>query len=627
MVEHGSELVKAVVVLAAGVIAVPLFKRLGLGAVLGYLAAGLAIGPSGLAVFGDPQSVLGLAEFGVVMFLFVIGLEMQPSRLWSLRREIFGLGLLQLVVCGLVLTGAGVLAGFKPAAAFIGAMGFVLSSTAIVMQMLNERGETSTRKGQRIVSVLLLEDLAIVPLLAIVAALAPDSGSDDGVSRWVQIGIALGALIALVAVSRFLLNPLFRLLSKARAREVMAAAALLVVLGAALAMQASGLSMALGAFAAGVMLSESTFRHQLEADVEPFRGLLLGLFFMGVGMSLDLGLMRADWAMLLAGVVVAMTLKSAGVYLVARLMKARHPEALERAALMTQGGEFAFVLYGAAAGAGIVEDHVNALLTASVILSMALTPVAVFALRWLLPARQPQDMRNVRDIIDAARAGEEVAGNVVVIGFGRFSQITCQTLLARGVDVTIIETDTDMIRTAGRFGFHAYYGDGTRMDVLRAAGAAQAQALLVCVNDRQAATRIVELAKKAFPLVPVLARAYDRQHAIELVRHGVDWQLRETFESAMAFGSEALRRLGVSEGDIAEVSEDVRRRDAERLQLQMAGGIQQGLDLVRGNRWTAAPLTKPKRSGNALNDAAAAALEVKEAPAPAPAADTTGPVP
>ncbi|MCZ2495758.1 potassium transporter [Xylophilus sp. Kf1] len=625
MVEHGAELVKAVVVLAAGVIAVPIFKRLGLGTVLGYLAAGLAIGPSGLAVFGDPQSVLGLAEFGVVMFLFVIGLEMQPSRLWSLRREIFGLGLLQLVVCGLALTGAGVLAGFAPAAAFVGAMGFVLSSTAIVMQMLNERGETSTKKGQRIVSVLLLEDLAIVPLLAIVAALAPDTGPDEGVSRWVQIAIAVGALLALVAVSRFLLNPLFRLLSKARAREVMAAAALLVVLGAALAMQASGLSMALGAFAAGVMLSESTFRHQLEADVEPFRGLLLGLFFMGVGMSLDLGLMRADWAMLLGGVLVAMALKSAGVYLVARLMKARHPEALERAALMTQGGEFAFVLYGAAAGAGLIEGHVNAVLTAAVILSMALTPLAVFALRWALPARQPQDMRQVRDIIDAARAGEEIAGNVVVIGFGRFSQITCQTLLARGVDVTIIENDTDMIRTAGRFGFHAYYGDGTRMDVLRAAGAAHAQALLVCVNDRQAATRIVELAKKAFPLVPVLARAYDRQHAIELVKEGVDWQLRETFESAMAFGSETLRRLGVSEGDIAEVSEDVRRRDAERLQLQMAGGIQQGLDLVRGNRWTATPLTKPKRSGNALNDAAAAALERRQGTLPVD--EGTGPVP
>ena len=625
MVEHGAELVKAVVVLAAGVIAVPLFKRLGLGAVLGYLAAGLAIGPSGLAVFADPQSVLGLAEFGVVMFLFVIGLEMQPSRLWSLRREIFGLGLLQVLACGALLTGAGVLAGFGVVPAFVGAMGFVLSSTAIVMQLLDERGETSTRRGQRIVSVLLLEDLAIVPLLAIVAALAPDTGAHDGVSRWVSVGIAVGALLALVAVSRFLLNPLFRLLSKARAREVMGGAALLVVLGAALAMQASGLSMALGAFAAGVMLSESTFRHQLEADVEPFRGLLLGLFFMGVGMSLDLALMRADWAVLLAGVVAAMALKSAAVYGIARLMRARHGEALERAALMAQGGEFAFVLYGAAAGSGLVEAHVNAMLTAAVILSMALTPLAVFALRWLVPARPPQDMRDVKDIIDAARAGEETAGNVVVIGFGRFSQIACQTLLARGVDVTIIEHDTDSIRTAARFGFHAYYGDGTRMDVLRAAGTAHAQALLVCVNDKTAATRIVEHAKKAFPLVPVLARAYDRQHAIELIREGVDWQMRETFESAMTFGSEALRRLGVSEGDIAEVADDVRRRDAERLQLQMAGGISQGLDLVRGNRWTATPLTRPRRPGNALNDAAAAALQSKDAPPPEVPA--SGPVP
>ncbi|WPB59254.1 monovalent cation:proton antiporter-2 (CPA2) family protein [Xylophilus sp. GOD-11R] len=613
MVEHGSELVKAVVVLAAGVIAVPLFKRLGLGSVLGYLAAGLAIGPSGFAVFADPEAVLGLAEFGVVMFLFVIGLEMQPRRLWSLRREIFGLGLLQVLLCGGLLTAAGVLAGFSPAVSFVASMGFVLSSTAIVMQMLDERGETSTKRGQRIVSVLLLEDLAIVPLLAVVAALAPTAAVDDGVSRWVKVGIAVATLVALVAVSRFLLNPLFRILSKARAREVMGAAALLVVLGAALAMQWGGLSMALGAFAAGVMLSESTFRHQLEADVEPFRGLLLGLFFMGVGMSLDLALMRADWLVLLGGVVAAMAIKSAGVYAIARLMRARHPEALERAALMTQGGEFAFVLYGAAAGTGLIEDHVNALLTAAVILSMALTPLVVLSLRWLLPARPPQDMDGVKSIIDAARAGEETAGNVVVIGFGRFGQIACQTLLARGVDVTIIEQDTDMIRTASRFGFHAYYGDGTRMDVLRAAGTVHAQALLVCVNDKEAANRIVEQARKSFPLVPVLARAYDRQHAIELIRAGVHWQMRETFESAMAFGSEALRQLGVSEDDIAEVAEDVRRRDAERLQLQMAGGISQGLDLVRGNRWTATPLTKPRRAGNALNDAAAAALESRQA--------------
>jgi glutathione-regulated potassium-efflux system protein KefB len=612
MVEHGSELVKAVVILAAGVFAVPLFKRMGLGSVLGYLAAGLAIGPFGLGVFSEAQSILDIAEFGVVMFLFVIGLEMQPTRLWNLRREIFGLGLLQVVTCGAVLTAAGVLAGLPPAVAFIGGMGFVLSSTAIVMQMLDERGETSTKRGQRIVSVLLLEDLAIVPLLAVVAALSPAPEDAEAVSRWAQVAFALAALVGLVAVSRFLLNPLFRLLSKARAREVMTAAALLVVLGAALAMQWGGLSMALGAFAAGVMLSESAFRHQLEADIEPFRGILLGLFFIGVGMSLDIPLVLKDWPWLLGGVLATMALKAGGVYTIARVANARHPEALERAMLMAQGGEFAFVLYAAAAASGIIAAQVNALLTAAVILSMAFTPLAMLSLRWLLPAKPAQDMRGIQSIIAAAAAGEEVTGSVLVIGFGRFGQIACQSLLARGVDVTIIENETDMIRTAALFGFHAYYGDGTRMDVLRASGAAQARALLICVNDKDATSRIVEHAKRAFPLIPVLARAYDRQHAITLIRHGVDYQVRETFESAMTFSAEALRRLGVSEDDIAEVAEDVRKRDAERLQMQMAGGINQGMDLVRGNRWTAAPLTRPKRSGQPLNEEAAAAMQATE---------------
>ncbi|MES2954926.1 MAG: monovalent cation:proton antiporter-2 (CPA2) family protein, partial [Pseudomonadota bacterium] len=314
-VEQGSELVKVVVLLGAGVLAVPLFKRLGLGSVLGYLAAGLAIGPFGLGFFTEAATILHVAELGVVMFLFVIGLEMQPTRLWKLRREIFGLGLMQVVVCGALLTLVGVLAGLKAPVAFIAAMGFVLSSTAIVMQLLDERGDTSTPRGQRMVSILLLEDLAIVPLLAIVAFMAPDTA--DGVSRWVTIGAALAAIIGLVAVSRWLLNPLFRILAKAHAREVMTAAALLVVLGSALAMQWGGLSMAMGAFAAGVMLSESTFRHQLEADIEPFRGILLGLFFMGVGMSLDIPLVLADWPLILGGVLAYMLFKGIGIYAVA----------------------------------------------------------------------------------------------------------------------------------------------------------------------------------------------------------------------------------------------------------------------------------------------------------------------
>lgn len=608
--EQGTELVKVVTLLAAGVVAVPLFKRLGLGSVLGYLAAGLAIGPFGLGFFSEAQTILHVAELGVVMFLFVIGLEMQPTKLWALRRQIFGLGLMQVVACGAVLTGVGVLAGLKASVAFIAAMGFVLTSTAIVMQLLDESGDTSTPRGQRIISILLLEDLAIVPLLAVVAFLAP-AHAEAEVSRWVTIGVALAAVLGLVAVSRWLLNPLFRILAHAQAREVMTAAALLVVLGAALAMQWGGLSMAMGAFAAGVMLSESTFRHQLEADIEPFRGILLGLFFMGVGMSLDVKLVLADWPVLLAGVLVYMALKGAGIYAVARFTKAAHGDALQRAVLMAQGGEFAFVLYSAAAAAGIVEARVNAMLTAAIILSMALTPLAMIALPWFMPRETDgPDMEGVEDVMD----GEGHTGSVLVIGFGRFGQIASQALLARGIDVVIIESDTDMIRAAAKFGFKVFYGDGTRLDVLHASGARHAKAILVCVDRKETTSRIVEQLKHECPLTPVLARSYDRQHAIELIRHGVDFQMRETFESALAFGSEALRVFGVEEEAISEVVEDIRRRDAERLQLQMAGDETAGVKLMHGNRWQPTPLTRPKREGRALNDEAEDALEDAAAP-------------
>ncbi|MGC1173099.1 monovalent cation:proton antiporter-2 (CPA2) family protein [Polaromonas sp.] len=611
-VEQGSELVKVVILLAAGVLAVPLFKRLGLGSVLGYLAAGLAIGPFGLGLFSEAGTILHLAELGVVMFLFVIGLEMQPTRLWTLRRQIFGLGLMQVVVCGALLTALGMGAGLKPVVAFIAAMGFVLSSTAIVMQLLEERGDTSTPRGQRMVSILLLEDLAIVPLLAIVAFLSPEPADGTGVSRWVSIGVALAAIIGLVAVSRWLLNPLFRVLARAKAREVMTAAALLVVLGAALAMQWGGLSMALGAFAAGVMLSESTFRHQLEADIEPFRGILLGLFFMGVGMSLDLKLVLADWPLILGGVLAYMALKGVGIYTVARITKSNHGDALQRTAMMAQGGEFAFVLYSAAAAAGIVEANVNAILTAAIIISMALTPLAVLSLRWFLPDKPEQDM----DGVESVEETDGLKGSVLIIGFGRFGQIASQSLLARGIDIAIIENDTDMIRAAAKFGFKVYYGDGTRLDVLHASGASHARAILVCVDRKEATSRIVELAKHEFPLTPVLARAYDRQHAIELLRSGVDYQLRETLESAMVFSSEALRRLGVEEAEVVEIAEDIRRRDAERLQLQLCGDISSGIDLMHGGRWTPTPLTRPKQVGKALNEEAAEAMEPEATAAP-----------
>ncbi|MDP2229214.1 MAG: monovalent cation:proton antiporter-2 (CPA2) family protein, partial [Moraxellaceae bacterium] len=360
-VEGGAlELGRIVVLLGAAVVAVPLFKRLGLDSVLGYLAAGLAIGPFGFGLFTDPQAILHVAELGVVMFLFIIGLEMRPSHLWSLRRQIFGLGSLQIAVCAALMTVVGLLFGFSLAVAFIGAAGFVLTSTAIVMQLLGERGDINQPRGQRIVSILLFEDLLIVPLLAMVAFMAPGVAEHGAAARWQSIGIALLALAGLVAAGIWLLNPLFRILANARAREVMTAAALLVVLGAALLMQVGGLSMAMGAFLAGVLLSESTFRHQLEADIEPFRGLLLGLFFLGVGMSLDLDVVARNWPLILGGVLALMAAKGLGIYAVARLTRSQHTDALDRAVVMAQGGEFAFVLFAAAAAAGVIDATINA---------------------------------------------------------------------------------------------------------------------------------------------------------------------------------------------------------------------------------------------------------------------------
>ncbi|WP_100961947.1 monovalent cation:proton antiporter-2 (CPA2) family protein [Bosea sp. FBZP-16] len=587
------DLVQAVGLLGAGVIAVPIFRKLKLGSVLGYFAGGLVIGPSGIGLFSNPESVLHVAEFGVVMFLFIIGLEMQPSRLWNLRGEIFGLGVAQVGLCGALLTGVGILAGLPPAAAFIAGMGFVLSSTAVVMQMLNERGEASTPQGQQAVSILLLEDLAIVPLLAVVAVLAPAKAAES--SGIMPLVIGAGSLVGLVIAGKWLLNPMFRLLANAQAREVMTGAALLVVLGSALAMQLGGLSMAMGAFLAGVLLSESTFRHQLEADIEPFRGLLLGMFFLAVGMSLDLKLIAREWQVVALGVAAFMLVKAAGIFIVAKLFRTRTRNAITRVALFSQGGEFAFVLYSAAAAAGIFDARINAIASAIVILSMALTPLVVLAIDRFMPPEQ--------ESLDGVEHAEGLKGRILVVGFGRFGQVASQTLLARGCSISLIETDVEMIQAAATFGFKVYYGDGTRADILHASGAHQAEAILVCVEKRETANAIVRVAQAEFPHAKLFVRAFDRGHAMDLIRAGVDYQIRETFESAMVFGGEVLRALGVPEEEAAEIVEDVRRRDAERLDLQVASDIHAGQDLIHyGNQPTPAPLTKPKAAGTVIGD-------------------------
>jgi glutathione-regulated potassium-efflux system protein KefB len=372
----------------------------------------------------------------------------------------------------------------------------------------------------------------------------------------------------------------------------MTAAALLVVLGAALLMEWGGMSMAMGAFVAGVLLSESAFRHQLEADIEPFRGILLGLFFMSVGMSLDLGVVVRDWCLIVGGTCVSMLVKSAGIYAVARGTSASPRDALDRAILMSQGGEFAFVLYSAAGASGLFDTRFNARMTAIVIVSMAMTPLGVLLARLLLPKEAPS--------FEGVDAAEHLEGTVLMVGFGRFGQVTSQSLLARGFDITIIDTDTDMIRSAATFGFKVYYGDGRRLDVLRASGAASARAVVVCIDDKAAATHIAELVRKVFPQAKLLVRAYDREHAVELVALGVDYLVRETFESALAFGEAALRELGVSADDAAEIASEVRRRDTERFELDITGGLRAGSHLMHGNAPKPTPFTTPQRESVAL---------------------------
>lgn len=600
----------AVALLAAMVVAATLFRRFGLGAVLGYLAAGLLIGPSVLGVVRDPESVLHVAELGVVMFLFIIGLEMRPARLWSLRKEIFGLGAVQVLACAILLTGLAMLAGLAWHAAIIAGFGFALSSTAIVMQLLEERNENADPAGQRVVSILLFEDLAIVPLLALVAVLAGTYGSavETGNPIWITIGLAIGAVALVYVAGRWVVNPFFRLLARYGGREVMTMGALLVVLGAAWAMNLGGLSMAMGAFLAGVLLSESTFRHQLEADVEPFRGLLLGLFFLSVGMSLDLRVVVADWALVLGGLAAFMSAKMVAVYAVARLRQ-KHGEGLLRAALMGEGGEFAFVLYAAAAVTGLFDPRTAAILSAIVILSMALTP-----LRVMLADRLRPDESLSADDSDGVDHAENLRERVLIIGFGRFAQVVSQPLLARDVDVSIIDLDVEMIQAAGKFGFKVYYGDGSRLDVLRASGAENAETILVCVDKPEVADRIVSVVKEAFPLTKLFVRAYDRGHSIRLVQAGVEYQLRETFESALVFGYQVLIDLGFTGDQARETVDDVRRRDEERFTLQLSGGLQAGRNLMRGNLSSPqpAPYIKPRREGQALNEETAEVLEDDE---------------
>ncbi|MBV8827445.1 MAG: cation:proton antiporter [Bradyrhizobiaceae bacterium] len=590
----------ALILLGACVVSVPIARRLKLSPIVAYLAAGAIIGPWGIGVIRAPSTILTVAELGIVLMMFVIGLELELSRLIAMRRDIFGLGAAQLVITAAVIgTLALALHLTTWRGAVIAGLALALSATAVALEILEERGDLHLTYGQRAFAILLFQDMAVVPLIALLPLLAPGGAEAGDLGTAItSVALVAGAIAAVVIAGRYLLNPFFRLLSETGAREVMTAAALLVVLGAALLMLLVGMSMALGAFLAGVMLAESNYRHELEADIEPFRGLLLALFFLGVGMTIDMDVVRAHPWLILAAAVAITVIKAAIVWGLFGMTCVRRGDALRAGSILTGAGEFAFVLFPLGASLGVLDAEQRSVLTAIAAVTMLLgPPVAALsdvAIRRFgrKPTPEPEEF-------------DGVTGSVLVIGFGRFGQIVSQCLLGEGVDVTAIDVSAGMIQNASRFGFKVYYGDGTRLDVLRAAGAGNARVIAVCIDDKRAATRIVEMTRSEFPGVKLFVRSYDRVHTLELIAKGVDYELRETFESALSFGRRTLEELGLDPERAAEIEAEVRRRDLDRLALQEAGDIYAGAELLPYHTLPHEPFSAPKRKAVPLNEEAA----------------------
>jgi CPA2 family monovalent cation:H+ antiporter-2 len=593
--------------LAGAVIAAPLFKRFGLETVLGYTAAGVAIGPMTRLITGS-EELLHIGELGVVFLLFVIGLELKPARLWAMRRDIFGLGAAQVVLTGAALTALAVfLAGYAVPAAILAGFGLALSSTAFATQILEQQGSLNRKFGQTSFSILLFQDMAIVPLLAIIPILAPFA-SETTESGWTQFGIVAASVAALFFTGRYLLNPLFRIIANTGAREAMIAAALLVVLGAATLMEYAGLSMAMGAFLAGVMLADSSYRHELQACVEPFRGVLLGLFFMAVGMSLELQVIREFWLTIVIAVPILMVVKALLIYGLTRLFGSSHNDALQVALILPQGGEFGFVLFSAGTAAAILSAETASVLISIVTISMALTPIAV---RLGQRFHQPAASEHMEENFDGAGA------DVLMIGFSRFGQIASQILLSGGTSVTIIDHSANRVRAVEKFGFRIYFGDGTRKDVLESAGIRDAKIVAVCTRERATTDKIVDLIQHEYPDVKLYVRAYDRTHTLQLRAKGVDYEIRETFESGLKFGQRTLEELGVSETETLTIAEEVRRRDEERLAMQATGGMYAGNGKLNTAPVSPEPLVKPTREARRLDKAVDAAVEKEVAASPA----------
>jgi glutathione-regulated potassium-efflux system protein KefB len=586
------------VLLAAAVVSVPIARLARLSPIVAYLAAGVVIGPYGVGLFREPQTIVAVAQLGVVLLLFLIGLELEFARLLAMRRAIFGLGAAQLALTAAILGGIGYAAGLASwRGAVVAALALAMSATAIALKILEDRGDLQQSYGQRAFAILLFQDMSVVPLLALLPLLGP--GNDNHASladALVSVAEIVAAIATVVVAGRYLLNPFLRLLAGTGAREVMTAAALLVVLGAAALMQASGMSMALGAFLAGMLLAESNYRHELEADIEPFRGLLLALFFMGVGMSIDVSVVRANLALIVAAALGVSALKMVVVWLLFLPICATHREALRAGGVLTAAGEFAFVLIPLGVALGALSAAQGSLFAAIAAVTMLIaTPVA--SLTEALLARLAGGGERAADDFDGVR------GSILLVGFGRFGQIVAQCLLAEGVDVTTIDNDPEMIEAATRFGFKVYYGDGARLDVLRAAGAGEVRMVAVCIDDPETALRIVDLVRNEFPGTALFVRSYDRRHSLRLVSKGVDFELRETFESALAFGRRALEGLGLDSERAQAVEDFVRSRDLDRLALQQAEGLSAGLELLQTRLVQPEPLSEPRRESQSLNPA------------------------
>ena len=532
--------------LSAAVLAVPLAKALGLGSIIGYLAAGIAIGPWGLGLVSNVQDILHFAEFGVVLMLFLVGLELQPSRLWAMRRPIFGTGSAQVLGCAAVLFAAGWLAGLPWRISLVAALGLALSSTAIALQVLAERNLMRTSSGRAGFSILLFQDVAAIPILALLPLLGAAAGAGDDHSAGEVLLEALkivGVIGAIVLGGRLLLRPLLRWIAKSRTPEIFTAASLLLVVGIAYLMVMVGLSMALGAFLAGVLLADSEYRSELEADIEPFKGLLLGLFFIAVGMSIDFGvLMRSPW--LMAGILLGfLALKAVVIYTLAKVAGVPYQERPVFTLLLAQGGEFAFVVFQAAAGAQVFSAETASLLIGAVALSMLISPLLLVLIDRAL-------LRRYAQLKTAAPPAQEISepqeAPVIIAGFGRYGQIVARVMLTQGIPTTVLDHSVEILEIARAFGYRVFYGDATRLDLLRIAGAEHARVLVVAVDDPEQSLKIVTLARKHFPQLQVVARARDLTHWNALRDLGVTLVQRELFESSLASARTVLELMGQS---------------------------------------------------------------------------------